>query len=596
MPSPCGHRAAECCASICCISLPGISDIAATSSSSSRSDFVISAISALFPNTQFTNHESLPSFSDSFSTFAEAFPHYLETMPQADEIREAEYPHLSNHICLDYSGVGLFSHSQIRNLSSSASSPRFFTISYKSASLKFDAQNGEQEAGFESSVKKKIMAFLKISADDYFMVCTSNRTTAFSLVAETYPFQSNDRLLTVYDYESEAVTPMSECAQRRGAKVMSASFTWPSLGIHLARLKRMLGSRSKKKKRGLFVFPLMSRMTGTRYPNLLIKMAQERGWHVALDTCTLGPKDMDTMGMALLQPDFIICSFFKVFGLNPSGFAGLFIRKSSQEVLRSSVLDRSIGLVAIVPARSNSSHSGEEDMETRSFSGPLSSTQNAGTKYEEGEASEKRELPSEIVEEDQEADNLDQEAEIELRGLHHADSLGLPVIQIRLRCIINWLVIALMKLRHPDSSHGDCLVRIYGPNVRFDRGSAIAFNLFDWKGEKVEPSLVQKLADRSNISLNCGFLQNIWLSDHKHGQYRHGGLEKKGPGTGVLGRRRKKETGDLGIAVVSASLAFLVNFEDAYRFWAFVAKFLDADFVEKERWRYVALNQRSMEI
>ncbi|KAK8966682.1 hypothetical protein KSP40_PGU019095 [Platanthera guangdongensis] len=548
MPSPCGRRAAECCASICCISLHGISDIAATSSSSSRSDFVISAISALLPNTQFTNHESLPSFSDSFSTFAEAFPHYLETMPQADEIREAEYPHLSNHICLDYSGVGLFSHSQIRNLSSSASSPRFFTISYKSASLKFDAQNGEQESGFESSIKKKIMTFLKISADDYFMVCTSNRTTAFSLVAETYPFQSNNRLLTVYDYESEAVTPMSECAQKRGAKVMSASFTWPSLGIHLPKLKRMLGSRSKKKKRGLFVFPLMSRMTGTRYPNLLIKMAQERGWHVALDTCTLGPKDMDTMGMALLQPDFIICSFFKVFGLNPSGFAGLFIRKSSQEVLKSSVLDRSIGLVAIVP------------------------------------------------EEDQEADNLDQEAEIELRGLHHADSLGLPVIQIRLRCIINWLVIALMKLRHPDSRHGDCLVRIYGPNVRFDRGSAIAFNVFDWKGEKVEPSLVQKLADRSNISLNCGFLQNICLSDHKQRQDRHGVLEKKGPGTSVLGRRRKKETGDLGIAVVSASLAFLVNFEDAYRFWAFVAKFLDADFVEKERWRYVALNQRSVEI
>lgn len=518
-------------------------------------------------------------------------------MPQADEIRDAEYPHLSDHICLDYSGVGLFSHSQIRNLSS----PRFFTISYKSASLKFDERKGEQETGFESSVKKKIMTFLKISADDYFMVCTSNRTTAFSLVAETYPFQSNSRLLTVYDYESEAVTPMSECAQKRGARVMSASFAWPSLNIHLAKLKGMLGSRRKKKKRGLFVFPLMSRMTGTRYPNLLIKMAQERGWHVALDTCTLGPKDMDTMGMALLQPDFIICSFFKVFGLNPSGFAGLFIKKSSQEVLKSSVLDRSIGLVSIVPGGSNLSYSGEEDLETRSFSGPLSSTQKAGTKYEEGEAYErKRELQSEIVEEDPiaqeaEADDLDQEAEIELRGLHHADSLGLPVIQIRLRCIINWLVIALMKLRHPDSSRGDCLVRIYGPNVKFDRGSAIAFNLFDWKGEKVEPTLVQKLADRSNISLNCGFLQNIWFSDHKHGQDRHGRLEKKGPGTSVLGRT-KKDTGDLGIAVVSASLAFLVNFEDAYRFWAFVAKFLDADFVEKERWRYVALNQRSVEI
>jgi hypothetical protein len=28
----------------------------------------------------------------------------------------------------------------------------------------------------------------------------------------------------------------------------------------------------------------------------------------------------------------------------------------------------------------------------------------------------------------------------------------------------------------------------------------------------------------------------------------------------------------------------------------FVAKFLDADFVDKERWRYTALNQRMVEV
>lgn len=605
MASPCGRRAMEACSSACCLSHHHVGDSATTTTRSSRSDFAISAVSSLFPYSQFTNHESLPSLADAFSIFSSAFPYYFDTMPQADLIRDTEYPHLSDQICLDYSGVGLFSNAQASNLSSSSHPSPFFTISYKSASLRFEVQYGEKDTGFESSIKKNIMSFLKISPDDYVMICTANRTTAFRLIAETYPFQSNKRLLTVYDYESEAITPMVECALGRGAEVKSATFSWPGLSIHSRKLEKMLGSRSKKKKKkkGLFVFPLMSRMTGVRYPYLWMKSAQEKGWHVVLDACTLGPKDMDTMGMALIQPDFIICSFYKVFGENPSGFAGLFIKKSSHQVLETSVLARSIGIVSLIRARSTLSQSGEEEQDTRSFSGPLSSTQKMDKKYEEGEASEKRELPSEIVEEETnptvgnnaEMEELDQEQEIELRGLNHADTLGLPIIQTRLRCITNWLVIALKKLRHPDSSNGKSLVRIYGPAVKFDRGSAIAFNVYDWKGEKVEPALVQKLADRSNISLNCGFLQNIWFSDHKYEQSKHKVLEKRVLGI-VASGGRKKESSDVGIAVVSASLGFLVNFEDAYMFWVFVAKFLDADFVEKERWRYVALNQRSVEI
>lgn len=50
------------------------------------------------------------------------------------------------------------------------------------------------------------------------------------------------------------------------------------------------------------------------------------------------------------------------------------------------------------------------------------------------------------------------------------------------------------------------------------------------------------------------------------------------------------------VNVVTVALGFLTNFEDIYRLWAFVAQFLDADFVEKERWRYTALNQKIVEV
>lgn len=66
----------------------------------------------------------------------------------------------------------------------------------------------------------------------------------------------------------------------------------------------------------------------------------------------------------------------------------------------------------------------------------------------------------------------------------------------------------------------------------------------------------------------------------------------------MLQRKKEKRKGkeECGVGVVSASLGMLSNFQDVYRFWAFVSRFLDADFVEKEKWRYTALNQSTVEV
>jgi len=357
---------------------------------------------------------------------------------------------------------------------------------------------------------------------------------------------------------------------------------------------------------------------------------------VALDACALGTKDLDTFGLSLIRPDFIVCNFFKVFGENPSGFAGLFVKRSSLAALERSVIARSIGIVSIVPARRWSLHDDystelehsrsfpklaepaldDADVETTSsFSGPLSSTTIARSRNLQADAAENADAPEihEVdaaenggfyTEEARAAENGGHETEqlakdeweVECRGLDHADALGLIAIGNRLRCISNWLVVALQKLRHPHAESGHQLVRLYGPRVKFDRGPSLAFNVFDWKGERVAPPLVQKLADRHNISLTCGFLRNIWFSD-KYEADRAAVLEHRDDGAAVApGKRRKDAAGDVGILVVNASLGFLSNFEDAYRLWAFVAKFLDADFVEKERWRYTALNQKTVEV
>lgn len=609
-----------------------------STSATCRQNFAKTTTSSIFPNTHFTNPESLPSLQESFNGFIEVYPQYSDTY-QVDQTRAQEYNHLalSNHTCLDYIGIGLFSYAQLQKLDSekqilpSASSPPqnmhipFFSVSYKTGNLKTQLLHGGQESALESAMKKRIMSFLNISENDYSMVFTANRTSAFKLLAESYPFKTSRKLLTVYDYESEAVEAMINSSDKKGAQVMSAEFSWPRLRIQSAKLRKMVEMKSKRKKtkRGLFVFPLHSRMTGARYPYLWMNIAKENGWHILIDACALGPKDMDSFGLSLIRPDFLICSFYKIFGENPSGFGCLFVKKSTVPLLEDSV---SAGMVSLVPANkmfrlvdefsgtdSDFEHLSklglqEDELDSsNSFSGPISSQTMHSGRVEQGETSEsqttgttakqKVSKTSDIVESGKSAEVTRQEngiLEIECRGLDQVDSLGLTRISNRARCLINWMVNALLKLKHPNTGEIP-LVRIYGPRVKFDRGPALAFNLFDWKGEKVEAPLVQKLADRSNISLSYGFLHHISFSD-EYEEEKATVLEKRVNGAKGTVTNKRKEKADFGITVVTVALGVLANFEDTYRFWAFIAQFLDADFVEKAKWRYTALNQKTVEV
>ncbi|CAN0841510.1 Molybdenum cofactor sulfurase [Linum grandiflorum] len=479
-----------------------------------RSEFEASMAMA-----HFTNHESLPSLNESFTKFTESFPRYLETK-EADRIRAEEYSHLSvsNHVCLDYVGNGLFSsrrqqkikiHPSVASTSSTESTEAenpFFELSHKSViSLKSEIQHGIPESEFGSRLKNRVMSFMNISDEEYGVVYTANESSAFKLLADCYPFETNRNLLTVYDHENDAVEAMAKSAQKKGARVSSAEFTWPELKIQTEKLQRKI-TRKKRKQSGLFVFPAKSRVTGARYSYLWMNSARENGWHVLLDASALVPKEMETLGLSLFEPDFIICSFFKVFGENPSGFACLIVRKS-------------------IAALTNS------DLK-----------------------------PSSIVEL-----NSSSNSEFEFRGLDHADQLGLIVISYRLRLLMNWLVNSLLQLRHPSSSSGGVdgnnnnvpLVMVYGPGVEFDRGTAVGFNVFDWRGEMVDPAMVQKLAGRSGISVGCGCLKNVAAAE-------------------------KEEDGGGGVKMVTAAIGLVTDFEDVYRVWGFVARFLDADFVEKE--------------
>ncbi|XP_055821425.1 molybdenum cofactor sulfurase-like [Solanum dulcamara] len=576
-------------------------------------EFMDAVASSIHPNSQFTNHECLPSCAELFANLKDAYPHYIQTN-LADEIRAHEYYHLtlSKRVCLDYNGNGLFSyyqqqrikyHPTLDSIASSSSAPPpstsldepFFNISYKSVSLSTQLLYGGQESDFERKMRKRIMKYMNVSKHDYSMVFTANQSSAFKLLADSYLFESNPNLLTVYDHEHEAVEEMIDSAKKKGAKVVSAEFSWPNLRINSRKLRKTLGV--KKKKKGLFVFPLQSKVTGTKYSYQWMNIAQENGWHVLFEASALGPKEMETLGLSIFQPDFLICNFYKVFGENPSGFCCLFVKNSSISHLNKSFT--SLGIICLVPAdaksledkiaSSSSSTSSESHQETNQVSDE--EPKKITTLFEIlnwGNKSNKKTISKTSMKFD----------ELECRGLDHADKLGLILTSSRARYLINWLINALTCLQHPyteDIHHP--LVKIYGSKIHFNRGPAVAFNVFDWKGQKIDPTLVQKLADRNNISLSCAFLQHIWFTkmydDEKKTILE---IQRSGDDNNNNNNIIKKGKLNCGVSVISVSIGMMTNFEDLYRLWSFIARFLDADFVEKERWRYKALNQTTIEV
>jgi selenocysteine lyase/cysteine desulfurase len=306
----------------------------------------------------YTDHESIPGREASRARFDAMCPRFAAETAPMDAVRAAEYSHLreSGRVCLDYCGLGLFSYRQQIEEWESAS----FAHSKIPVSLAWGAiYGGAQSGAMERVIRERIMSYLKIDKAEYSAVFTASRGASFRLLADSYPFESCDRLVTMYDHESESVGMMAKRAESRGARPSSAAFKWPSLRVDSAALKKMLLSRSRGifrnlPAKGLFVFPAQSRISGAKYSYQWMSFARRHKWHVLLDASALGPKDMDSLALSLFSPDFIVASFYKVFALDPSGFGCLFIKNSAIPLIQDgstlpSSSSSSSGIVQLIP-------------------------------------------------------------------------------------------------------------------------------------------------------------------------------------------------------------------------------------------------------
>ncbi|XVF17760.1 hypothetical protein REPUB_Repub10bG0151500 [Reevesia pubescens] len=296
----------------------------------------------------FESEDSIPDVHEAFNKFLTMYPKY-QSSEKIDQLRSDEYANLSPKVCLDYCGFGLFSYVQTLHFWESST----FSLSEITANLSNHALYGGAEKGtVEYDVKSRIMDYLNIPEHEYGLVFTVSRGSAFKLLADSYPFHTNKKLLTMFDYDSQSVNWMAQSARVKGAKVYSAWFKWPTLKLCSTDLRKQISNKKKRKKdsaTGLFVFPVQSRVTGAKYSYQWMALAQQNNWHVLLDAGSLGPKDMDSLGLSLFRPDFIITSFYRVFGYDPTGFGCLLIKKSVMGSLQNQSGSTGSGMVKITP-------------------------------------------------------------------------------------------------------------------------------------------------------------------------------------------------------------------------------------------------------
>jgi len=126
------------------------------------------------------------------------------------------------------------------------------------------------------------------------------------------------------------------------------------------------------------------------------------------------------------------------------------------------------------------------------------------------------------------------------------------------------------------------LVQIYGPKIKYERGAAVAFNVRNRNKGFINPEAVQKLAESEGIYLGVGILSHVRVMDYA--RHQNGGasnIEETMLCRPMASGNHDGKNGFFRVEVITASLSFLTNFEDVYKLWAFVAKFINPSFTEE---------------
>ena len=225
-----------------------------------------------------------------------------EYSPETAALLSAEFPQLRGQTYLDHAGATLYSRSQVEDLSC-----------HLLSSLHSNPHSSLAGAELVAEARSSLLAFLGPgAAEHYTVVFTAGATAAIKLVGEVYPWGPGG--LVLHEESHTSAVGLRELALAGGAGVRVED----DGGVE----EWLAGDDLEG---ALLCYPAMSNYNGRKLPGAWVARAQGRGARVLLDTAAwLATNPLD---LAVISPDFLVMSFYKMFGL-PTGLGALVLRTS----------------------------------------------------------------------------------------------------------------------------------------------------------------------------------------------------------------------------------------------------------------------------
>jgi molybdenum cofactor sulfurtransferase len=196
-------------------------------------------------------------------------------------------------------------------------------------------------------MREKIMEFFSADPKEYEVVFTRSATGALYLLGESFPFSSGNGSSYAYTVSNHnSVLGIRAFAEEKGAKVSSVTEEeieeWlsktcsPNPEKYKGTVFEGNSDTSDTKTYSLFAYPAKDNYEGVLYPKRWIEQVKgmstdKHEWMVLLDTAAYAPTYR--LNLTDIHPDFVVISFYKVFGL-PTGVGAWLVRKESEKKLR----------------------------------------------------------------------------------------------------------------------------------------------------------------------------------------------------------------------------------------------------------------------
>ncbi len=471
-------------------------------------------------------NDFMKTLTEEWNAFSLTYPHYAMTTG-LDQLRKQDYAILDQqgHTYLDFTGSGLYARSQIEAHSN-------FLMNNVFGNPHSTNPTSQSMTDLVEKVRRSVLDFVHADPQEYICIFTQNASGALKLIGEAFPFEADSQYLLTYDNHN-SVNGIREFARARGAKINYIPIALPEMRINAEELECKL-TLINNSSPNLFAYPAQSNFSGVQHSLDWINKARNLGWSVLLDAAAFIPTNQ--LDLSKVHPDFVVCSFYKLFGY-PTGVGALIARREALSKLKRPWFAGGTITVASVQSDRYYLHLGSEGFED--------GTLNFLT------------LPA-----------------IEM-GLNHIRSIGYEQIHQRVMDLTAWLIQKLSQLRHDSNLP---LVKIYGPLESNARGATLAMNFFDQNGHFIDHKKIETAANKQKISIRTGCFCNPG-----DGELALGLSENELTTCFSTKERMEYEDfrsclDDKSTGAVRISLGFVSNFTDVYKFVSLCQTFLNKDY------------------